>query len=303
MNRSERQAARHMGDAPRFPTDTAKLKALAYRLLGTVSDAEDAVQETYARWYALEAQDRDMILVPIAWKRTTLTRLCLDRLKSSRNKREVYVGEWLPEPINGEDLWGSKLGPSASDADLSDSISMALMIVLDKMTPPERVAFILHHVFHYTFDEISEIIDRSPQACRQLAFSARKRLDKDARRQSTREEHTKLNEAFRGAWMTGDLTALVATLDANAEAVADGGGRVVARIEPIVGSKAIADFFLTIIQQHPTLRVDTTRVNGEPGLVGTVGGEIVSVVSTSIENGKIRNIWTMRNPDKLQTWH
>lgn len=303
LDRTDLKIVGHPSDDPDFSKDAEKLKALAYRLLGTVADAEDVVQETYARWYALELEDRKKIEAPIAWKRTVLTRLCLDRLKSSQHKREVYVGEWLPEPISGSDFWGVRPEPTASDGDLSDSISMALMIVLDKMTPPERVAFILHHVFQYTFNDISEIIDRTPQACRQLAFSARRRLDKDARRQSTREEHERLNAAFRNAWMTGDIAALVAILDANAEAIADGGGKVAARIDPIVGSAAIAEFFLAILRREPNLRVESASVNGEPGLIGMLGEQIISVVSTSIYNGKIQNIWAMRNPDKLNTWH
>lgn len=303
MDWIDRKPLRHPTDDPDFSKDAAKLKALAYRLLGTVADAEDVVQETYARWYALDVVERKKVLVPIAWMRTTLTHICLDRLKSSRYKREVYVGAWLPEPLSGAEFWGLKPEPKASDADLSDSISMALMIVLDKMTPPERVAFVLHHVFQYTFGEISEIIDRTPQACRQLAFSARKRLNKDARRHSTREEHAKVNEAFRNAWMTGNLEELIAVLDANAEAVADGGGKVAARTDPIVGSFAIAEFFLSILRQEPAFRLESASINGEPGLIGMVGNQIISVVSTSIHNGKILNIWAMRNPDKLNTWH
>lgn len=303
MDRTDHKLTGHPTDDPDFLTDAPKLKALAYRLLGTVADAEDVVQDTYARWYALDGEARKNVLTPIAWKRTTLTRICLDRLKSFRHKREVYVGEWLPEPVSGTEFWGVKSGPPASDADLGDSISMALMIVLDKMTPPERVAFILHHVFQYTFNDISDIIGRTPQACRQLAFAARKRLDKDPRRQSTREEHARLNEAFRDAWMTGNLAALIATLDSSARAVADGGGKAAARIDPIVGSMAIAAFFLAILRQEPTLRVESAPVNGEPGLIGMVGDQIISVVSTSVHHGKIQNIWAMRNPDKLNTWH
>jgi RNA polymerase sigma factor (sigma-70 family) len=293
----------HASEDPSRSTEARTLKALAYRLLGTVADAEDAVQETYARWYALNRDERGTIRAPIAWMRTTLTRLCLDRLKSSRHKREVYVGEWLPEPVSGADFWCVTTDRRPNEADLSDSVSMALMIVLDKMTPPERIAFILHHAFQYTFDDIGEIIDRTPQACRQLAFSARKRLEKDARRRSNRDEHARVNDAFREAWMTGDVTALIAVLDTNAEAVADGGGKAAARIDPILGCAAIVEFFMAILRQQPTLRVESQTVNGEPGLVGMVGDQVISVVSTAVKDGKIHNIWAMRNPDKLGTWH
>lgn len=303
---TNRKLIGHPSDDPDFRKDEAALMALGYRLLGTVADAQDAVQETYVRWYSLGREERQGIFVPLAWKRTTLTRICFDRLKSSQYKREVYVGEWLPEPVQGSEFWG--LASPAANAGLgtpesvSESISMALMIVLDKMTPPERVSFILHDVFQYTFEEIAEIIGRTPQACRQLAFSARKRLGGRARRQSTWEEHARLNEAFRAAWQTGNVTALIALLDGDAEAITDGGGKTAAATEPLIGSHAIAEFFAGIFARQPDLQVEIATVNGEPGLIGMAGDQIISVISTSVRNGVIHNIWAMRNPDKLRAW-
>lgn len=294
-------------DDPEFRKDEAALMALAYRLLGTVADAQDAVQEAYARWYSLGPHERQRISVPLAWKRTTLTRICFDRLKSSQYRREVYVGEWLPEPVQGAEFWGfasnraANAGLGASES-LSQSVSMALMIVLDKMTPPERVSFILHDVFQYTFEEIAEIIGRTPQACRQLAFSARKRLGNRARRQSTWEEHARVNEAFRAAWQTGNVAALIAILDGDAEAITDGGGKTAAATEPLIGSDAVAEFFVGIFKRQPDLQVEIATVNGEPGLIGMAGDQIISVISTSVRNGVIHHIWAMRNPDKLRAW-
>lgn len=296
----------HPKDDPGFQKDEAALIALGYRLLGTVADAEDAVQETYARWYALAPDQRQEISVPLAWKRTTLARICFDRLKSSQRKREVYVGEWLPEPVQGSQFWGLASNPPMDTAFGTsvgaESISMALMIVLDKMTPPERVCFILHDVFQYTFEEIAEIIGRTPQACRQLAFSARKRLGNRARSQSTREDHARLNEAFKAAWQTGNIAALVALLDRDAEAITDGGGKTAAALEPLIGSHAVAAFFVGIFARQPDLQVDAATVNGEPGMIGMAGDQIIAVITTSVRKGVIHNIWAMRNPDKLRSW-
>lgn len=301
MTPTNRKLIGHPSDDPEFRKDEAALMALGYRLLGTITDAQDAVQEAYMRWYSLGREERQGISVPLAWKRTTLTRVCFDRLKSSQHRREVYVGEWLPEPVQGVEFWGLASNPATSES-ASESISMALMIVLDKMTPPERVSFILHDVFQYTFEEIAEIIGRTPQACRQLAFSARKRLGNGARRQSSREEHARLNEAFRAAWQTGNVTALIALLDGDAEAITDGGGKTAAATEPLIGSRAIAEFFTGIFARQPDLQVEIATVNGEPGLIGMAGDQIISVISTSVRNGVIHNIWAMRNPDKLRAW-
>lgn len=290
-----------------FRKDEAALMALGYRLLGTIVDAEDAVQETYVRWYSLDWEKRQGISVPLAWTRTTLTRICFDRLRSSQRKREVYVGEWLPEPVQGSGYLGFATNPATNAGfrtpeSLGASISMALMIVLDKMTPPERVSFILHEAFQFTFEEISEIIGRTPQACRQLAFSARKRLGNRARKQSTWEEHARLNEAFREAWQTGNVTALISLLNGDVEAITDGGGKAAAATEPLIGSYAVAEFFTGIFVRQPDLKVEIATVNGEPGLIGVAGDQILSVISTFVQNGVIHNIWAIRNPDKLRAW-
>lgn len=308
MKPTNRKLVGHPGDDPGFRKDDAALMALGYRLLGTVADAEDAVQETHVRWYSMGPSERQGISVPLAWKRTALTRICFDRLKSSRYKREVYVGEWLPEPVQGDQLWGAVSGPMGNgelgnSQKASDSISMAMMIVLDKMTPAERVSFILHDVFQYTFDEIAGIVGRTPQACRQLAFSARKRLGNRARRQSTREEHARLNQAFKAAWQTGDVAGLVTLLETDAEAITDGGGKTSAATEPLIGARAVAEFFVGILSRQPHLRVELATVNGEPGLIGMTHDRIISVISTSVRNGAIHNIWAMRNPEKLSAWH
>ena len=294
-------------DLVRAHVERARLGALAYRLLGTISDAEDAVQETYLRWYRLTREEREQVRAPMAWHTKTLSRICLDQLRSARTRREVYVGEWLPEPVPDAEIWAinSLSPPMAERADplsLAHSVSMALMIVLDKMTPAERVSFILHDVFQYSFAEIGEIVGRTPHACRQLASSARKRIGPADQVRVSRTEHQRVNAAFKAAWTSGDISDLVEVLETQARAVTDGGGRVSAAIEPIHGAEAIAEFFLSVLERQPNLQIHEALVNGEPGLVGKAARQTVAVISTCLRNGRISEIWAMRNPDKLRVW-
>ncbi|MEQ2026227.1 RNA polymerase sigma factor SigJ [Xenorhabdus szentirmaii] len=289
-------------------SNRAKLESLAYRFLGTIPDAEDAVQETYLRWHKLTQTEREQIISPLAWQRTTLTRICFDQLKSAKSKREIYIGEWLPEPVSQGECWASTMeSPEArdpvNDLILEHSVSMALMIVLDKMTPAERVSFILHDVFQYSFDEISEIVNRTPQACRQLASSGRKRVNQERHLAYSSEEHLRVNRAFRSAWLTGNIKELVAVLDEKACAITDSGGLASAAAEPLCGRDAIINFFLSAFERQHDLQIEEEYVNGEPGLVGKVAGHTVTVISTHVQEGQIKDIWVMRNPEKLTVWH
>ncbi|MEK8089321.1 RNA polymerase sigma factor SigJ [Thermithiobacillus plumbiphilus] len=284
-----------------------RLIHFAYNILGSATEAEDAVQEMYLRWYRLSAADRAKIEATVAWKRTVLTRVCLDKLKSVKRRREEYVGEWLPEPIPSHGVLHDpiKTWQSTDPADqfeLSQTVSMALLIVLEKMTPAERVSFVLHDVFQYSFSEIAEIIERTPQACRQLASSARKRLTKEEALEASDEEHARLNSAFRQAWMLGDIRGLVSVLDKRACAITDGGGVVSASIEPIIGAEAIALFFLSTFERQPDLVIEEADVNGKPGLIGSANGKIIAVISSLIRNGVFSDIWVVRNPEKLRVW-
>ncbi|PHM30135.1 RNA polymerase sigma factor SigJ [Xenorhabdus innexi] len=286
----------------------SKLELLAYKFLGTIQDAEDAVQETYLRWYKLTSAEREQIISPIAWQRTTLTRICFDKLKSAKSKREVYIGEWLPEPASQIENLGSttEQHESVDPADqliLAHSVSMALMIVLDKMTPAERVSFILHDVFQYSFEEISEIVGRTPQACRQLASSGRKRINQKKHFPSSQKEHAQVNAAFRIAWLTGNIQELVTILDERVNAITDGGGFVSASVTPLFGRNAVIDFFLSAFTRQNDLQIEEVFVNGEPGLVGKAAGRTISVISTCVRDGRICDIWVMRNPEKLTDWH
>lgn len=294
-------------DLKEINEERRQLARVAYNILGSASDAEDALQEMYLRWYRLSATERAEIAVWIAWKRTVLTRVCLDKLKAVKNRREVYVGEWLPEPILGNGILHdpSRTWQATDPADqleLSQTVSMALLVVLEKMTPAERVSFVLHDIFQYSFNEIAEIIERSPQACRQLAFSARKRINKEDALEASDEEHARLNDAFRKAWILGDINGLVAVLGDQVCAITDGGGEVSASIEPIIGAESVAAFFLSVFERQPNLVIEETDVNGKPGLIGSADGRIISVISAQVKKGIFSNIWVVRNPKKLKAW-
>jgi len=281
---------------------------VAYRLLGSVSEAEDAVQDAYARWYAMPDAGREAIVAPAGWLVTVTTRICLDMLGSARARRERYVGEWLPEPVPAGARWTSQYGSdgSADPADrvtLDESLSLALLVVLESMTPAERVAFVLHDVFRYSFAEVGEIVGRTAQACRQLAVSARRRVREARVSPVPAPEHARVVSAFKSALETGDLSSLVAVLDPDATVVADGGGLVSAAIDPIRGAAAIAGYLLELRARQADLAFALTTVNGQDGLVFRDGmGRTLAVAAIAISRGLIDRIWVVRNPEKLAGW-
>jgi RNA polymerase sigma-70 factor, ECF subfamily len=293
-------------------SERRQLINLAYRLLGSLAEAEDAVQETYARWYALPRQQQDAIENPAAWLTTVASRVCLDLLGSARARRERYVGEWLPEPLPGPGEWVSGRpggGTAADPADpadrvtLDESVSMAFLVVLDSLTPAERVALILHDVFGYPFAEVGQIVGRTPAACRQLATSARRRI-RDAQPPATpAAQQAGLVRAFKQAWEAKDIDALIGLLDPDATAVADGGGLALAFLDPIEGGEQIAHAWVEIARRVPSgMMIVERTVNGQPGLVAQLDGVTVSVFAFEVAGDKITNIWVMRNPDKLRPW-
>ncbi len=285
--------------------DRGLLMNVAYRLLGSVTEAEDAVQEAYARWYAMPDSSRAEIVSPTGWLVTVTTRICLDLLGSARARRERYVGEWLPEPVPADAQWTTAT-PTVDPADrvtLDDSLSMALLVVLESMSPAERVAFVLHDVFRYSFAEVGEIVGRSPEASRQLASSARRRLRDNRAAEVSTAEHTRVVTEFKAALETGELTALVRLLDPSATAIADGGGVVLASLERIEGAETIARYLLDLYRRQPDLNFQLTTVNGQSGLVGRdAAGNTLAVASVAITQGLIDQIWVIRNPEKLAGW-
>ncbi|PSL04623.1 RNA polymerase sigma-70 factor (ECF subfamily) [Haloactinopolyspora alba] len=288
--------------------DRALLLNVAYRLLGSASDAEDAVQEAYARWYGMSQRRRDDVHAPTAWLVTTVSRICLDLLNSARARRERYVGEWLPEPVSASTFWTShaaleSVGDPAERVSLDESLSMALLVVLESMTPAERVAFVLHDVFGYPFTDVGDIVGRSPQACRQLASAARRHVREQRQRRVRPEDHAHVVAAFRTAWQAGDLTGLIRWLDPDATAIADGGGQVSAMLNPVHGAEPIAKLLLGVGRRQHDLTIDTTTVNAEPGLVARdAAGSVLAVMSVAVLDDHIDRIWVMRNPAKLTTW-
>src|SRR5215470_14341118 len=222
---------------------------IAYRLLGSLAEAEDAVQETYARWYAMSRQQQDAIESPGAWLTTVASRICLNLLGSARARRETYVGEWIPEPLPEPAEWISlrPAGTASDPADavtLDESIGMAFLVVLESMTPAERVAFILHDVFRYPFAEVAQITGRTPAACRQLATSARRRIRASQAPAIPTAQQAGIVRAFKQAWEAKDIDALIGLLDPDATAIADGGGLVSAELRPVEGAEQIARFFI-----------------------------------------------------------
>ena len=288
-------------------SERRQLINVAYRLLGSLADAEDVVQETYARWYGLTQAQRDAIDNPIAWMTTVASRVCLDLLGSARVRRERYVGEWLPEPVPQPSEWSTTATPAdpADRITLDESVNMAFLVVLESMTSAERVAFILHDVFRYSFAEVAEIVGRSPAACRQLASSARRRVGGSpppAGPAPSAGRNGAIVRDFKRAWEARDINGLIAVLDPNARAVADGGGLVRARLEPTDGAEAVARGLLEVADTNPDLVMLERTVNGQPGLVLQQGGVTGTVMAFEIAGDRIVRIWAIRNPEKLRPW-
>jgi RNA polymerase sigma-70 factor (ECF subfamily) len=272
-----------------------RLVRLAYRMLGSVADAEDMVQEAFVRWMGA---DRAAVREPEAWLRRTVTRLCLDELKSARRRRETYVGPWLPDPIVDEE---------AAAAEEEEDVTLPLMLALERLSPLERAAFLLHDVFGVGFDEVAATVRRDPAACRQLAARARSHV-REARPRFRLEKQRGLEiaDAFFTASRSGDMTALGAMLADDVSIHADGGGKRPAAPQPILGfdhvmkvQKALAVLF----KKHGSQLVRTGFVNGLPGFVTREGDGELQTTALEIEDGKVTAIYVMRNPDKLRHLH
>ena len=289
-------------------SERRQLINLAYRLLGSLAEAEDAVQETYARWYAMSRQQQDAIGSPGGWLTTVASRICLDLLGSARARRERYVGEWIPEPLPEPAEWttgrpgGSTVDP-ADQVTLDESVGMAFLVVLESMTPAQRVAFILHDVFRYSFAEVAEIVGRTPAACRQLASSARRRIRASQAPVTPAARQAGLVRDFKKAWEAGDIDALVGLLDPGATVTADGGGLAPAALRPIEGGEQIARYLAELVGRAPGNVTFLERtVNGQPGLVAQQDGVTVTVFAFHLAGDRITHIWAVRNPGKLRPW-
>ncbi|GAA1430891.1 RNA polymerase sigma factor SigJ [Microlunatus lacustris] len=280
------------------------LVSLAFRMLGTVAEAEDAVQETYIRWYRMSEEERDAIEVPRAWLTRAASRVCLNVLASARRRHERYIGPWLPEPIPAY-----AFGGSSSPADpveqitLDDSVSTALLVVLESMTPAQRVAFVLHDVFAMPFDEIAEVVGRTPAACRQLATAARRRVQQSRSHRASRSDHDEIVRAFAAAARTGDIARLISVLDPDVVLRSDGGGIITAARNPIFGAEKVARFVFGVIRKNPTATVLEQETPDGLGFALWDEGRIIGVVTLDVFAGVVTDVRMMMNPYKLSLWN
>jgi RNA polymerase sigma-70 factor, ECF subfamily len=293
--------------AASFEPYRRRLLGLAYRMLGSMADAEDAVQETYLRWHGA---DRDKVLDPRAFLMTTTTRICLDMLTSARVRREEYVGPWLPEPV----LDTAALAP-ASRTELAEDLSIALLLILDQLSPLERAAFLLHDVFDFSFSEIATALERSDAACRQLAARARERVRAARPRGATQPpspsggidaKHARLMSAFAAATQSGDLNALMQLLASDVRLVTDGGGKVRAALNVIEGADRVAQFLVDVTRKRADawwredFRPRFAIINGLPGIIVEGSEGAVQTAAFEIEGDVIRVLYVVRNPEKLR---
>lgn len=267
-----------------------RLVRLAYRMLGSMAEAEDIVQEAWLRWHGT---DRSAVRDPAAYLSRTVTRLCLDHLKSARVKRETYIGPWLPEPV-------LETEPDEGEEDLS----LTLMMALERLSPLERAAFLLHDVFGVSFEDIAATLDRNPAACRQLAARARRNVRAARPRFPVpRDEGRRMAEAFLAASRSGDLQGLQALLAENVVAYADGGGIKRAALNPLAGFRRVSGFLLGVARKanyaKPRL-LHMGMINGLPGFVTVEPGEVLQTTALQIEDGRITAIYVVRNPEKLR---
>jgi RNA polymerase sigma factor (sigma-70 family) len=285
-------------------SERRQLINLAYRILGSLADAEDVVQETYARWYSMSREQQEAIGSPGGWLTTVASRICLDLLGSARVRRERYVGEWIPEPLPDRTEWaGGRPGADPADrVTLDESVGMAFLVVLESMTPAERVAFVLHDVFRYPFADVAEILGRSPAACRQLASSARRRIRAARAPATPTAQQAGVVRRFKRAWEAKDVEALVGLLDPGATLIADGGGLVSAALAPIRGHEQIARYAVDLAARASDMTLLERTVNGQPGLVVQQDGATGAVVAFDITGDRITRIWAVRNPEKLRPW-
>jgi RNA polymerase sigma-70 factor (ECF subfamily) len=270
------------------PLRPALIRA-AYRMLGSVADAEDVVQDAFLRWLDV---DRNTVREPAAYLRRVVTRLCLDRLKSVRRGRETYIGTWLPEPV------------VESGEEEPDDVTLPLLMALERLSPLERAAFLLHDVFGLDFDEVAATIARDPAACRQLASRARAHVRANRPRYPVpKERGLEIAEAFFAASRNGEMERLRALLAADVTAYADGGGKASAHGAPVIGLEPVMRLFArfaALFAVNKSRLVRYCLINGLPGFITVEGGDILQTTALEIEDGRVVAVYVTRNPDKLR---
>jgi RNA polymerase sigma-70 factor, ECF subfamily len=275
-------------DAAAFEEWRPLLFGIAYRMLGSASDAEDVVQDAGVRWLR---RGEEPVQSVRAYLVTIVTRRCLDELDSSRAKRVTYAGPWLPEPVVVDD---------PSPAEQADSLSLAFLVLLEELTALERAAYLLHDIFGYSFDEVSQSIGRSPAACRQLGARARKHIEERRQRFDADLRHGRaLTDRFLAACATGDLSGLLSMLSEDVVVWTDGGGKVRAAMRPVVGPQRSSRFLINVAKRsHGSPRV--TVLNGQPATVFVEGGGVVAALVLDVMDGMIVGVRVITNPDKLE---
>ncbi len=269
------------------------LFSIAYRMLGTVADAEDTLQEAFLRWQRASAEE---VRSPKAFLATITTRLCLNHLESARVRREEYVGPWLPEPLVTDE--------PDDRVELAESLSIAFLVLLESLSPTERAVLLLRDVFGYEYSEVASILGTSEANCRQALSRARKHVaDNRPRFDTSAERRDELLRTFLEATSEGDLSALVAVLAEDVTLRSDGGGKAAAALNPIEGPDRVARFLVGVTKKFREVygTVRFAEINGQPGAITYVDGEPASVVTFEIAEGLIRNVFIVRNPDKLRT--
>ncbi len=283
-----------MGEAAQFVELRPVLFGVAYRMLGSATEADDIVQEAYLRWAGV---DDAVVASPRAYLTTVVTRLSIDRLRSARVRRETYRGPWLPEPIVVDEQDNGQ----PEGAELADSLSLAFLVLLEELAPAERAAFLLREVFGYPYGEIAKTLERSETACRQLVSRARHRIgDRRKRFDADHERSRELTRRFVGACASGDVEGLMALLTDDVVVWTDGGGNVKSAPRPVVGPWRAARFLIHVakdLQVGVTLREET--LNGQPGVVFELYGEVTSAVVFDVLEGRIAGIRVVANPEKL----
>jgi RNA polymerase sigma-70 factor (TIGR02957 family) len=281
-----------MTDDP-FVTHRSLLFTVAYELLGSAADAEDTVQDTWLRWDGIGADGRAEVADPRAYLVRIVSRQALNRLRTLARRKEDYVGEWLPEPLlTAPDV--------AEDVELAESVSIAMLTVLETLTPTERAVFVLREVFDLPFDEIAAATGKSAAAVRQIAHRARSHVAaRRPRMQVDRADQRRAVDRFLTALRTGDLQGLMDTLAPDAVLIADGGGVVAAVRQPVVGAKKIVNLLGGFARVAPTAVVEPVLLNGAPGARILLDGAVDTVIGFAFEDGRISRVFAVRNPDKL----
>ncbi|WP_055598351.1 RNA polymerase sigma-70 factor [Streptomyces aureus] len=291
-----------MSDVDRFEAARPRLEAIAYRLLGSASEAEDAVQETFLRWHAA---DRERIETPEAWLTKVLTNLCLNQLTSARVRRETYVGQWLPEPV----LAGDRMLGPADTAEQRESVSLAMLTLMERLSPNERAVYVLREAFGYAHREIAEILDLTESNCQQIHRRAKQHLATDrARTEVDAVAARKVVEEFLAAALSGDTEPLVRLLTHDAVGVADGGAKVPARRTPVVGALGIARYLRGLFRPSAAKRtiaggdpeLHAAVVNGCPAVLVSIGERIAGVICLEATPDGVVAVHLQVNPDKLE---